>query len=74
MNSYQLHAALCHHPACNGAVYSAGDEQSRLSRRARGHTARAFELVAVNKRALVAHLDVYYNIGVMNIDFKMVEF
>ena len=74
MDSYQLHAALCHHPACNGAVYSAGDEQSRLSRRARGHTARAFELVAVNKRALVAHLDVYYNIGVMNIDFQMVEF
>ena len=28
----------------------------------------------MDKRALIAHLDVYYNIGVMNIDFQMVEF
>ena len=73
MNRYQLYAALCHHPACNGTVYSAGDEQSRLSRGARGHTARALELIAVDKRALVAHLDIYYNIRVMNIDLQMME-
>ena len=68
MNPDKVKSALCHHPACNGAVNSARNKERRSARGADGHTARTLELIAVNKRVAVAYLDIDNNIGIMNIN------
>ena len=68
MNRRKGNSALCHHPRRNGAVYAAGNKYSRPAGRSCGHTARALYLAASDESVLVADLDGYRNLGIVNVD------
>ena len=67
VDAAQLQTALGHHPAGNRGVDAAGEQQRCTTVRADWHAARTRNRTGVNEGVLLAHLNVYGQVGMVHV-------
>ena len=72
MNGAERESAFCHHIACNGAVYAAGDEQRCFACRTDRHTVGTGNLGTVDVCG-ISDLYAKRNFGLADINMQLRE-